>query len=67
MAEELRDLGLLKDETGDITFSGSNDIQKYELKTHTELVVSQSLYNLRHKEERKTNRMLLQYTMGILK
>jgi hypothetical protein len=67
VAEELRDLGLLKDETGDITYSGSKDIQMYELKTHTKLVVSQSLYNLRHKEECKTNRMLLQYTMGILK
>lgn len=50
MAEELRDLRCLEDETGDIA----------------KAIVSQSLYNLRNEEERKFDWVLGQDTVGVL-
>ena len=50
MAEELRDLGLLEDEMRDVA----------------EVVVTESLHNLRYEEECEVYRMLRENTMRVL-
>ena len=69
MAEQLRDLGRLKDELLDVACSHQLQSSRHEHHisiTLTELIRSQRLHDLRHKEEYQPDRVLFQHTHGIL-